>query len=133
VVDHGRLRVEPELRPDEGIIEVVVVRAVPRVGAVADEEALLVAEILVDAAGPVVVFRLFGGAGVEVVVEAGGIALALLGARIPGEDLGADRVEARGGDNVVRERRLREAAGGGPGDAGRGVLNRVLRTGGEQG
>ncbi len=43
MIEHRRLGVEPELGPNEGVVEIVVVGAVPGIGAVADEETLAVA------------------------------------------------------------------------------------------
>src|SRR5450432_4011837 len=125
MIENGGLRVEPELGSYEGVVEIVVVRTVPGIGAVADEEALAVAQVLVHAPGSVPVFRLFGHTGVLVVAESGDIALALFGGGIEAHEVGVDFVKAVGGNNVPRKRRLGEAAGGIGTNARRRVVDGV--------
>src|ERR1035438_1710697 len=108
-----------------GIVEVVVVSTVAGIGAIADEEALPVAQVLVDAPGSVPVLGLFGGGGVLIVGQAEGIARGQLGRGEIAHDLDAYRVEPVAGNLVARKRGFREASGGIGARACRRVVNGV--------
>lgn len=93
MIEGSGFRDEVELRSDKGIIEVMVVGAVTILGAVADEEALFVSDVLIETAGVVPILGDFGRTGVLIVRQAQWITRSFLSAGVIGENGRAHLIE----------------------------------------
>ena len=124
VVKSAGFRNKVELGSDQSVIEIVVVGAVPVIGAITDKETLFVSYVLIKTARVVPIFGDLRGGCILIIGKTQRIAWRLLRGGVIRQNCRAYLIESIGGDFVSRKRALLKTASGG--DAGGGIVDCVL-------